>query len=150
FQATDVHVGFFLDSLPPNTNAPGSFRPDARKTGRFLFNTDSVLGIQCFIPEVWTGLGDEVLLLAWTKNFCRESFDSEIPFLMDVSPGYDAHIVFQPPAPSHGWNETWRDTLSQLVAEFGRNGMVFNSWNGYTEKMIAVPTREDGNIAYRW
>jgi hypothetical protein len=151
FQATGMSVGFLLDALPPNTNAPGSFKPDAPKTGPFLYNTDSILGIQCFIPEVWTGSGNESFLLSWKRNFCREWLDTGIPFLMDVSPGYDAHIVFRNPAPSHGWNQTWRDNLSQLVAEFGRNGMVFNSWNGYTEKMVAVPIRgEDGDVVYQW
>jgi hypothetical protein len=37
-----------------------------------------------------------------------------------------------------------------MVKDFGQGGLVFNSWNGYTEGMAAVPTREYGNTYYSW
>jgi hypothetical protein len=151
FRATGVSVGFFLDVLPAGSNAPGRFKPSPAQTGPFLRNTASILGIQCFIPEIWTGTGDGSSLLSWKREFSRGWFETGIPFLMDVAPGYDARRVFASPSPPYGWTRSWREGLSQLVAEFGRNGMVFNSWNGYTEKMVAVPVRgEDGDVIYRW
>jgi len=150
---TGINVGFFLDVLPPDTSAPGSFKPSAQETGVFLHNTASILGIQCFVPEIWIGSGNEPFLLDWKRDFARKWFSTGIPFLMDISPGYDGHILFgETAAPANGWTETWRNGLSQLVAEFGRNGIVFNSWNGYTEKMVAVPITEaqSGDVAYQW
>jgi hypothetical protein len=45
FRTTQVKVGFFLDALPPGTNAPGCFRPTPEDTGSCLRCSDAVLGI---------------------------------------------------------------------------------------------------------
>ncbi len=150
-RATGERIGFFLDLLPSNTNAPGIFKPSAQRIGNFLKNTTSILGVQCFIPEIWLGSNNESDLLNWKREFSSAWFGTGIPFLMDVSPGYDAHKIFmKSAAPPNGWTQKWRDELSKLVNQFGKNGTVFNSWNGYTEKMAAVPTQEFGDVAYQW
>jgi hypothetical protein len=68
---------------------------------------------------------------------------------MDVSPGYNASIVF-PRSIRYGFTSSWQDQLTAMVEELGQGGLVFNSWNGYTEGMAAVPTTEYGDRFYRW
>jgi hypothetical protein len=68
---------------------------------------------------------------------------------MDVSPGYDASVVF-PDSIVYGFTADWKDSLTQMVVEYGKDGLVFNSWNGYTEGMAAVPTFEYGNEYFNW
>jgi hypothetical protein len=149
-QTTGIKVGFFIDPLPPGTNAPGVFKPSPEKTGLALLNTDAILGIQSFIPEIWVaGWPDDGQLIAWKRDFSRRWSDSGIPFLMDISPGYDASIVF-PNSARYGFTAAWRDELTAMVMDFGQEGLAFNSWNGYTEGMAAVPTHEHGDTFYRW
>jgi hypothetical protein len=150
FQTTKIRIGFFLDVLPPNTNAPGRFRPGARATGPRLLATDAVLGVQCFLPEVWLGACDQAKRIQWKRDFCAGWFKSGLPLIMDVSPGYDNTLVFPKHKLTYGFDAAWRDALTGMVADFGRNGIVFNSWNGYTEGMAAVPTREHQQLYYRW
>jgi len=70
---------------------------------------------------------------------------------MDVSPGYDAHLIFgNQAAPPYGYTTDWREGLAAMVADLGRAGMTYNSWNGYTEGMAAVHTQEQGTICYDW
>ncbi len=147
---TGVEVGFFIDPLPPNSNAPGTFRPGPESTGPALARTESILGIQSFIPEIWvSGSPTEAQLIDWKRDYSRRWSATGIPFLMDVSPGYDAHVVF-PGSRLYGFSPTWQDALTSMVADFGRDGLVFNSWNGYTEGMVAVPTIEHGDQYLRW
>jgi len=37
-----------------------------------------------------------------------------------------------------------------MVIDYGQDGLVFNSWNGYTEGMAAVPTAEYSDRFYNW
>ena len=82
---------------------------------------------------------------------------SGVPFILDVSPGYDAHIVF-PAANDAYWrianNDIWHNGQTQMITTtVGSNsirGITFNTWNGYTEGYAAVPTLEYGAQAYTW
>jgi hypothetical protein len=150
FRDTQVKVGFFLDALAPDTNAPGRFRPTSEGTGPFLLRTDAVLGIQCFLPEVWLGERSEGARLQWKRDFSARWSRTGLPFLMDVSPGYDNRLVFPNHRLRYGFDDTWREALTAMVGDFGAGGIAFNSWNGYTEGMAAVPTREYGDTSYRW
>jgi hypothetical protein len=145
-----VKVGFFLDALPSGTNAPGRFRPTPEGTGPCLRRTNAVLGIRCFLPEVWLGQRSEAARLEWKRDFAARWFRTGLPFLMDVSPGYDNHLVFPDHRLRYGFDDAWREALTAMVRDFGEGGMAFNSWNGYTEGMAAVPTREHGDTFYRW
>ena len=146
---TGLRVGFFLDVLPPETFAPGRFRPSAQWTGSHLKNEPSVLGIMCFIPEVWIGSSSDSTVINWKRNFSEAWAATGIPFLMDISPGYDAHIVF-PGSVRYGLNLNWMTALTLMVQDYGQDGLMFNSWNGYTEAMAAVPTHEYGHAFYSW
>lgn len=148
-QKTGIEVGFFIDALPPGTNAPGAFRPSYGSTAPYLKQQDSILGIMCFIPEVWVGSSNDQQLISWKRRFSRGWADTGIPFLMDVSPGYDAHIVF-PGSVQYGLNASWVQALTEMVEDFGQDGLMFNSWNGYTEGMAAVVLQEYGDQFYQW
>jgi hypothetical protein len=149
-QATGVKVGSLLDALPPGTNAPGRFRPSPEGTGAWLRQTDAVLGIQCFLPEVWLGPRPERERLQWKRDFAARWFRTGVPFVMDVSPGYDNRLVFPKHALRYGYDDAWREALTEMVRDFGEGGVAFHCWNGYTEGMAAVPTREHGDVFYRW
>jgi hypothetical protein len=147
---TGVQVGFFIDPLPPNSNAPGEFKPYPEKTGPSLIETDAILGIQSFIPEIWiSGNPTESQQIAWKRDYSQRWSETGVPFLMDVSPGYDARIVF-PGSIQYGFTATWLQELTEMVADFGEDGLTFNSWNGYTEGMAAVATREYEDQYYQW
>jgi hypothetical protein len=150
FSDTGVRVGFFIDPLPPNSNAPGAFKPGPAESGPALAQTNAILGIQSFIPEIWmSGSPSEAQLIAWKRDFSSRWSATGIPFLMDISPGYDAHVVF-PGSRRYGFSAAWQDALTTMVGDFGQDGLVFNSWNGYTEGMAAVPTTEYGDRYLLW
>ncbi|HTE50071.1 MAG TPA: hypothetical protein VK698_04305 [Kofleriaceae bacterium] len=149
---TGQRVGFLLDALPPESLAPGRFFPAPARTARPMKKSSSVLGVSCFLPEIWSGIGsdpDDVQRLAWKRDFITGWVASGVPTLVDVSAGYDASIVF-PGSVRYGHTPAWREALRQMVAELGDDGVVLNSWNGYTEAMSMVPTVERGDAVYRW
>jgi len=148
-QGGGVKVGFFIDALPPASNAPGTFKPSPEDTGPHLLNSQSLLGIECFTPELWVGSSDTTAVINWKRDFSRRWFETGIPFLMDVSPGYDAHCVFNPDF-RYGLTTEWLDHLAQMNRDYGRSGMVYNAWNGYGESLVAIPSQEYGNLFYDW
>jgi hypothetical protein len=146
---TGVNLGFLLDVLPRDSFAPGSFRPTPELTGPELFEEASILGIQSFLPEIWANVPSETARINWKRDFSSRWAATGIPFLMDVAPGYDAHIVF-PGSLQYGHNPTWLNAMATMVNDFGQDGLVYNSWNGYTEAMLAVASREHGGAYYLW
>jgi hypothetical protein len=99
---------------------------------------------------VWLGQCPHSERVAWKRNFAAGWFGTGVPFLMDVSPGYDNHLVFPDHRLVYGFDDAWRSALTAMVRDFGKYGIAFNSWNGYTEGMAAVPTREHGDTFSRW
>ncbi len=149
FEDTGVRIGFTLDVLPPDTYAPGSYRPSARSDGPALAETASVLAVQCFLSEIWCGTADEGILAAWKREFASEWIRSGVPFFFDATPGYDAHVVF-PGSVNYGNNENWRNAQTRIVRDLKPEGLTFNSWNGYTEGMTAVASLQYGEDNARW
>ena len=149
FTDTGIRVGFAIDVMPPGTNAPGFFRPAPQTTGPWLATQESILGIQCFISEIWVGSSNETQLISWKQQFVSDWIQTGIPFIIDISPGYDAHIVF-PGSVQYGNNSSWRKALTELVFLSSAQGVTFNSWNGYTEGMAGVPTLEYGQANSEW
>jgi len=149
FENTGVLVGFALDVLPPDSYAPGNFKATPTSTGSWLAQQESVLAIQCFLPEIWTGESNENALITWKRNYHLSWKNTGIPFIHDLTPGYDAHIVF-PASPVYGNTQSWRDLQSQAVGDFGSKSLTFNAWNGYTEGMAGVPTVQYGDATYFW
>ena len=81
--------------------------------------------------------------------------NSGTPYYLDLDSGYDAHIVFNDRRPAGQrsvravWGETgylydaWRNAQSELKGHQGDgnrapSGVIYNSWNGYTEVAVAV------------
>jgi hypothetical protein len=143
------------------------FKPDPITTGPELKKQVSILGIQAFSPEGWIDYrpGDALMVnscfkLAWKQDFSRKWFNTGIPFLQDVSPGYDGHLLFRfrtlPGGLTQwGYDQPWRDGLGQLVADYGQNGMAYNAWNGYCEGLVGLKTKEDAALTppfptYNW
>ena len=151
-RATGVQIGFFIDAVPPgSTLSRASFKPSAVFTAPSLRNTPSFLGIQCFAPEIFSGESGDDDLLSFKRGFISDWFATGIPVLVDVSPGYDGHLVFGDDAKgAYGHSDEWIQGVTALVNEYGRAGMVYNSWNGYTEAMVGTPTTEKGNSLYDW
>jgi hypothetical protein len=147
---TKVKVGFFIDAVPPGTSAPGVFKPSSKFTGPELRKLKSLLGVECFIPEVFIGSSDTGAVVNWKKDFSSGWFQTGVPFLMDVSSGYDARPIFGREPPVYGFTSEWLSQLGLLVQDYGQAGMVFNSWNGYTEGLAAVPSTKYGSIFYDW
>jgi hypothetical protein len=77
-----------------------------------------------FIPEIWEGESDEQLLINWKAEFAKAWINTGIPFIHDLSSGYDAHIVF-PSSPIYGNNELWRHLQDSLLKQLNVNGMAF-------------------------
>jgi hypothetical protein len=159
-----VNVGFTLDIVPVDhaggrlhatdqacgRDSPVLWRdtfnaaPDRLGTGPLLASTDAVLAVQAFIPEIWSGLvetGDEPSLRDWKAAFIRNWVGSGVPVFLDVDPGYSTHEAFdasRPLARGWGWNDDWFNFQSEMKAT-GVRGIVFNTWNGYTEGYAGMP-----------
>ncbi len=148
-QRTGVRVGFALDVMPPGTYVWANFLPSAEMTGPWLAAQSSVAAIQCYFSGHSIGVNDEGTIIRWKQQFASKWINTGIPFIQDISPGYDAHIVF--PGPHvFGNTATWRDAQSDLVRKLRCQGVTFSAWNGYTEGYAGVPTVEYGDAAYRW
>jgi hypothetical protein len=159
FQDTGVLVGFTLDLLPEQRAVNmGNCRtknliwdtltPSPEKTGPFLSQQASFLAVQAFIPEIWANHRSEEALIAYKSAYLQGWLSQGVPVMLDVSPGYDARIVF-PGSKRYGQNEQWRTALSELHTEQVK-GISFNTWNGYTEGYAAIATLEHGDTVFRW
>lgn len=149
FDNTGIRVGFLLDALPVATYSPGDFKITPEIAETWLTIHKSILGIQCFIPEIWTGDDNETDLIAWKRDLAQRWANTSIPFIIDVSPGYDAHIVFAE-SMIYGNNEVWRDSLTAIVEGIEADGITVNTWNGYTEGFAVVPTLQFGDASFTW
>jgi hypothetical protein len=145
-----IRVGFTLDALPAEHNA--RFKPSPDKTGPWLVQQPAVLAIQAFIPEVFTGrcligadcdavAGSPALteLVTWKRDFISKWVDTGIPVILDVSPGYDARVIFPPGRVRFGNNDPWRQGQAELLS-LGVRGVTANTWNGYTEGYALTPS----------
>ena len=148
---TGIQVGFILDPLPGNAY---SLTPYA---GAALAQAKSFLAIRPFISEIAMGSDDLRALLPSKQSYVEAWLAAGVPLLLDVSPGYDAHIVF--PAKNNAYwrianDDIWHNGQTQMiVSNAGGNsirGIAFNTWNGYTEGYAAVSTLELGGQAYTW
>ncbi|MFN8445381.1 MAG: hypothetical protein U0175_31620 [Caldilineaceae bacterium] len=159
FQDTGVLVGFTLDLLPEKHTVDmgdcgakreiqDTFTPSPEKTGPYLRQQASFLAVQAFIPEIWPDISNEFGLIAYKYDYLHRWIAQGVPVILDLSPGYDAHIIF-PGAKRYGNDALWRFALSGFRTQQVK-GITFNTWNGYTEGYAAVPTLEFGDAAFQW
>ncbi|NLZ07112.1 MAG: carbohydrate-binding protein [Phycisphaerae bacterium] len=144
-----VRVGFAIDVMPPDTYLWASFLPSAETTGPWLARQASILAIQPYFSGHSIGVNDEGAIMKWKQSFASKWINTGIPFIQDISPGYDAHLVF--PGPHiFGNTDSFRHAQSELVVKLACQGVTFSAWNGYTEGYAAVPTMEYADANYRW
>ena len=166
---TCTKVGFFIDPISrdpdlltwltygcPNIRPPvintyaASFKPDPDSTGALLFAQNSILGIHAYSPEGWidnlASPVNECFKIHWKADFSRRWQATGIPFLQDVTPGYDGSKIFAkfPGLHKWGYDSDWRSSLLDMTQKYGRSGMVYNSWNGYDEGLAGMATQEQG------
>ncbi len=146
---TGIRVGFAIDAMPPGTYLYAPFLPSAETTGPWLAQRSSILAIQCYFSGHSIGVNDEATIIAWKQRFSSKWINTGIPFIQDVSPGYDAHIVFAGPH-VFGNTDSFRRAQTALVHKLKCQGVTFTAWNGYTEGYAGVPTVEYGDGTYLW
>ncbi len=146
-----IDIGFVLDPLPGKSY---NLTPSAKGP---LAGARSFLAIESFISEIAMGTDDILALIPRKQIYVSNWVASGVPFILDVSSGYDAHIVF----PAKG-DSNWRIPNEELLhngqtqmiptssGTNGIRGITFNTWNGYTEGYAAVPTLEYGGNTYTW
>jgi hypothetical protein len=149
FEDTGIRIGFLLDALPVASYSPGSFKITPENADPWLANEKSILGVQCFIPEIWTGYDNDNDLISWKRDYSLQWSKSTLPLIMDISPGYNASVTF-PGSMIFGNNQEWRDSLTEIVKDIPANGITVNTWNGYTEGFAVVPTLENSTVNYTW
>jgi hypothetical protein len=142
-----VGINAAVDSTFHRINTFDTYVARADAAGPWLERTAAVLGVQGFIPEIVSNRGDATRLklkvdywIAW--------LGTGIPVLCDVSPGYDAHLIF-PKSNQYGNDEFWR--VKQFESWSDRfSGLVYNTWNGYTEGYAGMPTVEHEDVDWNW
>ncbi len=96
-------------------------------------------------------------LADWKGEAVKAWHDNNLPLILDVSTGMDRRIMSAyDPGGIAFWGDNmdyiddrWRNWLSELKSSKIK-GIVFDTWNGYTEGYAATPTHEYGETVYRW
>lgn len=143
FEQSGVRVGFTLDVLVDG-EAHDTYVAIPESAGSWLEKTEAVLAIQGFIPEIVSD-GHE---FGFKLDYWRTWLATGIPVFFDVSPGYDAHLVFTD-SKRYGNDPFWREILSRAWSDSFK-GIVFNTWNGYTEGYAGMPTVEHEDVDWNW
>jgi hypothetical protein len=169
-----ILIGFTLD---PIGGLP--YSPNPRSAGTLFESTASVLAIQGYICEVFSGLirngppcsdpdwhnchpvdNNKPLahleaLADWKRATLQDWVGSGVPVILDVSNGFDGRIVWAKDGAGF-WGDNleytydhWRNWLSELKGK-GVKGITVNTWNGYTEGYATVPSVEHGDTVYNW
>jgi hypothetical protein len=121
---------------------------NAGSAGPWLEKTPAVLAIQGFIPEIYADASSDDDRFQQKNNYWSSWLATGLPVFWDVSPGYDAHVVF-PGVTPWGNDASWRIYIQESWSDSFR-GMVYNTWNGYTEGYCAMATLEYGDIPANW
>jgi hypothetical protein len=176
-----IDVGFTIDTI----DGGGSYSALPGEAGAALERTPSVLAIQGFASEIFSGVIDNgdstpcVLkpdkrcvphdnnvanlerLADWKRAALEDWLRTQVPVVLDVTNGYDARVVFGrspqgPPPRTAFWGDNldytedrWRNWMSELKGP-GIKGIVFDTWNGYTEGYAAVASVEHGQTVLNW
>jgi hypothetical protein len=156
-----ILVGFTLDTIG---GAPYSATP--KEAGAVFEKTSSILAIQGFESEVFSRMthsGDNnadnniARMADWKRDATRDWVATGVPVILDVSNGFDGRKVWAQVPGGPGWwgdnmkytDDRWRNWMSELKGP-GIKGIVFDTWNGYTEGYAAAPSEEHGTVVYDW
>jgi hypothetical protein len=108
----------------------------------------SMLAVQAFIPEIWLGGSNNRARFSEKYAYIYRWWLEGVPVLMDISPGYDAHKVF-PDSSSYGYTDEWRGWFVALWSA-AYSGVVYNTWNGYTEGYAGMRQQLSGDRDFAW
>jgi hypothetical protein len=163
--ATHEDIGFVLDAtLRPvifgNQGYPNDYYPMnsyptcTAGAAKALHGQKSVLAISGYAPEVsLSGERTERERVDLKRKYLANWAETGIPVIMDLTIGYDGHLVFPPgpytPSGMWGNNASWHAELLKLRPD-SFAGVTFNTWNGYTEGYVVIPTTEFRESAFRW
>jgi hypothetical protein len=154
-----IKVGFTLDTIGSGCR----YIAFPARAGAALKAQPAVLAVMGFESEVFSGKlvphdnnrSNLPNLAAWKRAALNDWVATGMPIILDVSNGYDGHLVFADSSGSFwgdnlgGTDDRWRNWMSELKNP-GVKGIVMDTWNGYTEGYAAVPTREHGVTVYDW
>ncbi|QHH98845.1 LGFP repeat-containing protein [Acinetobacter dispersus] len=91
----------------------------------------------------------------WKNKYISDWAKTELPIFLDISNGFDGRIVWKEKGTAYwgdnqdGIYDNWRNWMNQLRNNKVK-GIVYNTWNGYTEGFVAVPSIQHGNTPYQW
>ena len=96
-------------------------------------------------------------LANWKRDAVNDWATTNLPLILDVSSGFDGRIIWAHcPVGAAFWGDNmdyvddrWRNWLSELKGTTIK-GIVFDTWNGYTEGYVAVPSFEYGDTVNNW
>ena len=116
--------------------------------GPHLKEQHSVLAVQAFIPEIWLGGKTNRARFMKKYDYIFRWWLAGVPVLMDINPGYDAHVVF-PGSAHYGYTSEWRGWFVSMWSP-AFSGVVYNCWNGYTEGYAGMRQQISGDRDFAW
>ena len=125
-----------------------NYVPDPDGLGPELKKQASMLAVQGFIPEIWMGGKTNRARIIKKANYWWNWAIQGVPVLMDISPGYDAHKIF-PDSSFYGYSDEWRGWFVALWRPWF-SGVVYNTWNGYTEGYAGMRQQISGDRDFAW
>ena len=166
-----IPIGFLLDAIGgcKYVAAPG-------QAGFLLQQKASVLAVNGFASEVFSGKVkngpdcsepnwrnclpydnnvDNLSQLAdWKRSAVRDWVRTGLPVILDVSNGFDGRVVWSRSKGGTGFwgdnmdytDDRWRNWMSEIKGTDAK-GLIFDTWNGYTEGYAAVPSQEHGQAS---
>ena len=151
-------IGFVIDPTPlPLKGSYAGPNPDLLKT------KPSVLAVNPFnLVDVDASFNVEQCKPVATHDceieFIRKSREvlttwnnSGIPLIVPIITGFnDSLVPGRNGGIAYGENTYWRNEQTKLVEDFETAGISLDTWNGYTEGYVFVPTEEYGYTDYNW
>jgi len=167
-----IRVGFTLDAI-----AGQAYGADPATNGAALERTRSVLAIQDFEPEVWSGVvkssppcpshiascvpaydnntSNLAAITDWKRARTSAWLATGVPVVLSVSNGMDGRFVWAKNGDGYwgdnldGTDDRFRNWVSEMKQR-GLAGITFDTWNGYTEGYAAVLSVEHEDTVYSW
>jgi len=149
-----VHIDAFVAGVSGDVSSSwqdtlsDSYVGHPESLGPHLKQQRSMLAVQAFIPEIWLGGSNDRARIYKKYNYITRWWLAGVPVLMDINPGYDGHKVF-PGSSQWGYTDQWRGWFVALW-DPAFSGVVYNTWNGYTEGYAGMRQHLSGDRDFAW